>query len=77
MVFQTSQLEVSQMQVLVEIDEELLARVWEYTGPRDVSALVREALTDMVARHAAKRLAALGGSEPDLKPIRRRRAAGR
>jgi hypothetical protein len=45
-----------------------------YTGITEKSALLREALKEMVEREAARRLALLGGSEPDLKmPPRRRR----
>jgi len=44
-----------------------------YTGIREKSALIREALKTLVEREAARRLARLGGSQPDLKPIPRRR----
>ena len=44
-----------------------------YTGICEKSAFVREALKALVEREAARRLARLGGSEPDLKPIPRRR----
>ena len=44
-----------------------------YTGICEKSALVREALKALVEREAARRLAGLAGSEPDLKPIPRRR----
>jgi hypothetical protein len=51
----------------------LLADAEFYTGIREKSALVREAFKALVEREAARRLARLGGSEPDLKPIPRRR----
>ena len=47
------------------------------TGLREKSALVREALRALIAREAARRLARLGGSEPDLAPIPRRRTKRR
>jgi Arc/MetJ family transcription regulator len=53
----------------------LLARAQEFTGINEKSALIREALRALVEREAARRLARLGGSEPDLKPIPRRRPA--
>jgi Arc/MetJ family transcription regulator len=55
------------------LDDELLADAEFYTGIREKSALVREALKALVEREAARRLARLGGSEPQLKPIPRRR----
>ena len=61
------------MRTTLALDDELLAEAEFYTGIREKSALVREALKALVEREAARRLARLGGSEPDLKPIPRRR----
>ena len=61
------------MRTTVALDDELLAKAQAYTGIREKSALVREALKALVEREAARRLARLGGSQPDLKPIPRRR----
>jgi Arc/MetJ family transcription regulator len=61
------------MRTTLALDDELLAEAQFYTGIREKSALVREALKALVEREAARRLARLGGSEPDLKPIPRRR----
>jgi Arc/MetJ family transcription regulator len=61
------------MRTTLALDDELLAEAEFYTGLREKSALVREALRALVEREAARRLARLGGSEPDLKPIPRRR----
>lgn len=62
------------MRTTVTLDDELLAKAEEYSGIKERSALIREALTLLVQREAARRLALLGGSEPDLKmPPRRRR----
>jgi Arc/MetJ family transcription regulator len=55
------------------LDDELLAKAEAYTGIRERSALVREALRALIEREAARRLARLGGSEPDLAAIPRRR----
>jgi len=57
----------------VTIDDELLAAAQEYTGIKEKSALVREALKLLVAREAGRRLAAMGGTEPDIADIPRRR----
>ena len=63
------------MRTTIVLDDALLTRAEEYTGIREKSALVREALTALVQREAARRLALLGGSEPNAKPIPRRRPA--
>lgn len=61
------------MRTTLVLDDELLAKAEEYTGIREKSALVREALRALVTREAGRRLARLGGSQPDLEPIPRRR----
>jgi hypothetical protein len=61
------------MRVILEIDENLLHRGRELTGITDETALVRAALEALIAREVAKRLAALGGTQPQLRPTRRRR----
>lgn len=63
------------MRTTIALDEELVAKAQAYTGLKEKSALVREALTALIQREAARRLARLGGSEPDAKPIPRRRPA--
>ncbi len=59
------------------LDSKLLERAQEYTGVKEKSALVHEALTALVQREAARRLARLGGSEPHFKAGRRRRPQSR
>jgi Arc/MetJ family transcription regulator len=61
------------MRTTLSLDDELLAKAQSYTGIRERSELVRQALKALVEREAARRLAQLGGSEPDLKPVPRRR----
>ncbi|HEX4185202.1 MAG TPA: type II toxin-antitoxin system VapB family antitoxin [Stellaceae bacterium] len=61
------------MRTTLSLDDQLLAKAQTYTGIREKSALVREALKALVEREAARRLARLGGSEPHLKRIPRRR----
>jgi Arc/MetJ family transcription regulator len=63
------------MRTTIALDDELVATAQEYTGVTEKSALVREALKALIQREAARRLAALGGSQPNLKPIPRRRSA--
>ena len=60
------------MRTTLALDDDLLATAERYTGLKEKSALVREALRALIERESARRLAALGGSEPGLKPIARR-----
>jgi hypothetical protein len=53
--------------------EELLTRARELTGISDREALIREAMSLLIAREAGMRLALLGGTMPDLKAPPRRR----
>lgn len=61
------------MRTTIALDDELVEKAQLYTGIREKSALVRFALRALIEREAARRLARLGGSEADLKPIPRRR----
>lgn len=63
------------MRTTITLDDDLLAKAQSYTGLTEKSAVVREALTALVQREAARRLARLGGSEPGMKRIPRRRSA--
>ena len=65
------------MKTTLNIDDRLLAEARRLTGIDEKTALVREGLEALIARESARRLAALGGSERQLRPIRRRRAAAR
>jgi Arc/MetJ family transcription regulator len=61
------------MRTTINLDETLLAEAQRLTGVRERTALVHEGLRALIERESARRLARLGGSEPDLKPISRRR----
>jgi Arc/MetJ family transcription regulator len=65
------------MRTTITLDDELVAKAQALTGLQEKSALVREALKALVERESARRLARLGGSEPGLKPVPRRRADAR
>ena len=62
----------SEMRTTIALDDALVQKAQELTGLHEKSALVREALKALVERESARRLARLGGTEPDLKPIPRR-----
>jgi len=61
------------MRTTIAIDDELLAQAQAFTGLTERSALVREGLRALIQREAARRLARLGGSEPNFKVQQRRR----
>ena len=61
------------MRTTVAIDDELMARARIYSGLHENAAIIRLAVKKFVEREAARRLALLGGTEPDLRPIPRRR----
>jgi Arc/MetJ family transcription regulator len=64
------------MRTTIVLDDEQLAKAQAFTGLKEKSQLVREALKALIERESARRLALLGGSEPDLEiPARRRSAA--
>lgn len=64
------------MRTTITLDDELLAKAIEYTGVKERATVIRMALESLVAREAARRLAALGGSMPDFGkvPVPRRRS---
>ena len=62
------------MRTTVTLDDALLARAEQLCGELERSALLKEALRALVQRESARRLAALGGSEPALEPIPRRQS---
>ncbi len=62
------------MRTTLNIDDELLAEAQRVTGMKEKVALVREGLRALIERESARRLARLGGSEPQLKPVPRRQS---
>lgn len=61
------------MRTTLNIDDDLLAKAMQLTGIKEKTALVHAGLKALVSRESARRLALLGGTQKDLKPIRRRR----
>ncbi len=62
------------MKATIDLDNELLAKVQAFTGLKEKSSLVQKALKALIERESARRLARLGGREPDLSVIDRRRS---
>jgi len=63
------------MRTTLILDEALVERAREMTGIQGKAALVRAGLEALIAREAGKRLAALGGTQPKIADIPRRRSA--
>lgn len=63
------------MRTTLNIDDQLLEEAQRITGVNEKAALVREGLRALIERESARRLARLGGSEPQLEPIPRRQSA--
>jgi Arc/MetJ family transcription regulator len=62
------------MRTTLTIDDDLLQEAERITGVKERVALVREAFRALIERESARRLAALGGSEPDIQTSPRRRS---
>ena len=62
------------MRTTIVLDDDLLAKAQALTSLQEKSSLVKEALKALIARESAKRLANLGGSEPQLEMISRRKS---
>jgi Arc/MetJ family transcription regulator len=61
------------MRTTLALDDNLLAKAQAFTGLTEKTALVREALKALIERESARRLARLGGTEPELSIASRRR----
>ncbi len=61
------------MRTTIALDDDLVRTARKFTGVAENTALIREALKALIEREAARRLATLGGTEPGLKAIPRRR----
>jgi Arc/MetJ family transcription regulator len=66
---------ISNMRTTLNLDDELLRSAREYSGIQEKTALIHEALRELIARGAARRLIALGGTMSKAKAGRRRRSA--
>ena len=62
------------MRTTFNLDDELLAEAQRITGMKERTALIHEGLRALIQRESARRLASLGGSEPQLTSTPRRRS---
>jgi Arc/MetJ family transcription regulator len=61
------------MRTTITLDDDLLKEAERLSGLTERTALIREGLKALIQRESARRLALLGGTEPGLEYIRRRR----
>ncbi|MCX5805775.1 MAG: type II toxin-antitoxin system VapB family antitoxin [Proteobacteria bacterium] len=62
------------MRTTLNIEDSLIDQASRMTGIKEKTTLVKLGLEALVARESAKRLAKLGGTEKQLKPVPRRRS---
>lgn len=65
------------MRTTLNIDPRRFDRARRLTGIPEKTALLNAGLDALIELHSSRRLAALGGSEPRLAPIPRRRQSAR
>lgn len=63
------------MRTTVNLDARLLDEAQRITGMKERTALIHAGLRALIERESARRLAKLGGSEPQLKAAPRQRPA--
>ena len=63
------------MRTTITIDDELFERAAALTGVTERTALLREGLETLIRVESAKRLAALGGSDPKATAAPRKRGS--
>jgi Arc/MetJ family transcription regulator len=64
------------MRTTLNLDDDLIAEAQRLAGLTERTAVIHEGLRALIERESARRLARLGGSEPALRPVPRRRSAG-
>lgn len=63
------------MRTTLALDDDLVRIAQEFTGVVEKTALVREGLKALIERESSRRLAALGGTMPELEDIPRKRVS--
>ena len=64
---------MSEMRTTMNLDDELVAWAQELTGIKERNTLVRMGLEALIQRESARRLAKLGGTDPHIEDVPRRR----
>ncbi len=61
------------MRTTIALDDDLLTKAQAFTGLKEKSSIVHEALKALIERESSRRLALLGGSEAVINAAPRRR----
>lgn len=61
------------MRTTIALDDDLIAKAQAFTGLKEKTSLIHEALKALIERESGRRLALLGGSEPKITAAPRRR----
>lgn len=64
------------MRTTITLDDDLLKRAEVATGTTGRSTLIHNGLRALIQREAARRLARLGGTMPNIEDVPRRKPAG-
>ena len=62
------------MRTTINLDDQLVTEAQRITGMNERTTLIHEGLRALIERESARRLARLGGSEPRLQRVPRRRS---
>jgi Arc/MetJ family transcription regulator len=62
------------MRTTINLNDRLIDEAQRLTGIKERTALIHEGLRALIERESARRLARLGGREPQLQPPSRRRS---
>jgi Arc/MetJ family transcription regulator len=62
------------MRTTINLDDQLLDEAGRVSGVEGRTALIHAGLRALIERESARRLARLGGSDPGLQPVPRRRS---
>ena len=62
------------MRSTLNLDDELMDKARRLTGIKEKTELIREALRTLISVQTARRLAAIGGTQPNFRAGRRRRS---
>ena len=61
------------MRTTINLDDDLVREAQRLSGIKERTAVVHEGLRALIQRESARRLARLGGSEPKVRSVPRRR----
>ncbi len=61
------------MKITIDIDESIIKKAMEFSGEKNVNSMIVKSIENFVASESAKKLSKLGGTEPTIKNVRRRR----